>query len=95
MDEDDVKIFGGGTDAPAVREDLLDTPEALAAALASRMSPQAQRVARTAMYTTKEGIATPHRTIATVDEAGNPIIPGLQQAVEQDTGVDEDGVPAA
>lgn len=94
--EDELHIFG---DAPAddtVQEDLLDTPDALAAALASRMSPPAQRAARASMYTTRDGVSTMFRTVASVDEAGNPLIPGLQsQQEEMDTGLDEDGVPSA
>jgi hypothetical protein len=83
--EDDVHIFGGAPAEPKAQE---VRPVSSSPALANSS-------VRSSLYVNKDGTTTPIRTISMIDEAGNPIIPGLSSFAEEAEPVDEDGVPAA
>lgn len=101
MDQDDVLIFGGEPSASAVTETVLSSPADIEAALrkaqerSTGMTSAAEASSRRSSYTNKEGVKTPIRTIASVDEMGNPILRGVNQSPMPEEGVDEDGVPSA
>jgi hypothetical protein len=59
----------------------------------SSLPPAVQAGSRLSSYTNKEGVRTPIRTISTVDEMGNPVLPGLDDTPPDDG--DDDGTPEA